>query len=164
MKKVTLFLALVSFVMSSCNMTDYQAALSDNISAWNTYSGKITSIVQQVYDTEDKANFSQLKLHTDALKEGLDKRIAEVSADKTSDEDVKKLNEALLDYLKAGRTIVDDCVIPLYTNGANMTDEEVASMLAKTESLYDELDKKIDGLREVQNSFASKHNIKIQEY
>lgn len=162
MKNLILTLTLILFGLTSCNMTDYHRELTNTIAAWNSYAPMMEGMYTRVSEIKEKDEFKNLKFNTDNAYKNLDDKIKEIEAKDFSDDDVRKINEALLDYLKAERDAVT-IIIKLYEKGGEMTDDELNSLFDELDAQATIVDTKADNLLKAQSEYAKKHNITITE-
>ena len=153
----------------------YHQELWKNIYLRSTYSIRIDvirsgfnqtarSLRKEAFETPDdfKRYIDQDFDFYTAIKD-IEKEIKHLKSDKYTDDDVKKINDVLIDYLKAIRKLMIKGYIRIYENMMTMTYDDIVRQFSIIEPLSNtEMNIRLS-LIAIQEEYAKKHNVFLEE-
>lgn len=148
-----------------------------NISLRLKYSYQIDQIRPSFYQTgrslrkEDFETSEDFKRYIDdgeqnfyAIIKGIEEEIKHLESVKHTDKDVRIINKALIDYLKAIKKLMVKGFTRIYENMMTMTYDDIVLQFKKIHPLDNAEYNKRFKLIAVQEEYAKKHNIVIQDF
>lgn len=166
MKTTTnLTLALLLFFFVSCDMANHKAEMDNHIGVWNSVISSMDVLVKRYDDAETRKAIKDLGHFAVKESKALEDRENRLKKDleSTNSEDVKKINGGLLSYLELNHVITAKYE-ELSTSIDSLKDAEIETKLDEIDTLIDSMTVKAKEVMALQDEYAKKHGITLENH
>lgn len=163
-KSIFIFSYIFLFVIlfTACNKTDYNNEFLNSSSNYNTIVPLMTKVHTSVINNIRNNDLKGIQAIVDPAEKTLNEQISAIESRDISDDAVKKLYNAELEYLKSEKSMVDK-YIKLYTNADNMGDSQMKVIMDELSLMDETVTKNLENWDKIKAQFEKDQNINLSE-